>query len=262
MRDQPVLFDVDGDVATITLNRPDAGNAINLESAEALFDIAICCELDPTIRCVVLKGNGKLFCGGGDIGGFLAAGEEIAAYLSELAGVLHIAVQRFARMPKPLLVAVNGPAAGAGMSLAIGGDIVVAARSSSFTTAYGGIGLSPDGGMSWHLPRLVGIRLAQELLLTGRRVSADEALAIGLVMKVVEDGDLDKEIASMARKLADGPVNALGRTKDLLYTTFRETLESQLEREIRMITQSGSDAESSEGISAFIEKRKANFKDL
>ncbi|WP_066557598.1 enoyl-CoA hydratase/isomerase family protein [Croceicoccus bisphenolivorans] len=260
MSDIPVLFEVDGDIATITLNRPKAGNALDAASAEALFDHAIRCDLDPAIRCVVLKGEGKLFCGGGDVGGFSAAGDDIGAYLSKLAGVLHMAVIRLMRMPKPLLVAVNGPAAGAGMSIALAGDVVIAGRSASFSTAYGAIGLTADGGMSWLLPRLIGMRRTQDLLLTSRRVDSAEALEIGLVTRVVDDEALAEETARTAQVLAAGAVNAAGRIKDLLLSTLGESLEGQLEREVRMVTQSGLDAESREGVAAFLEKRKPDFK--
>ena len=260
MTDAPVLFAHDGEIATVTLNRPAAGNALDRASAEALLDIAIRCDLDPAIRCVVLRGAGKLFCGGGDIGGFGNAGDDIGAYLSKLAGVLHMAIVRLMRMPIPMLVAVHGPAAGAGMSLALAGDYVIASRSASFTTAYGAIGLTADGGMTWLLPRLVGMRRAQDLLLTSRKVRADEAMALGLVTRLVDDDAFDGEVAAMAHKLASGPINAMGRTKALLLETLGESLEGQLEREVRMLTQSGLDAESREGLAAFRNKREANFK--
>lgn len=262
MSDAPVLLDIRGDIATITLNRPTAGNALDAASAEALLDIAIQCDLDLAIRCVVLRGSGKLFCGGGDIDGFRTAGDGIGAYLSKLAGVLHMAIIRLMRMPKPLLVAVHGPAAGAGMSLALAGDVVIASPAASFSTAYGKLGLTADGGMSWFLPRLVGMRRAQDLLLTSRRVDAQEALDMGLVTRVVDQDLFDAEVEQTARSLADGPTNAFGRTKELLLETLGESLEGQLEREVRMITRCGLDAESAEGLASYLEKRKANFKGI
>ncbi len=260
MTDGPVLFAHDGDIGTVTLNRPNAGNALDRASAEALLDIAIRCDLDPAIRCVVVRGAGKLFCGGGDIAGFQEAGDDIGAYLSKLAGVLHMAIARLMRMPKPMLVAVHGPAPGAGMSLALAGDSVIVSRSASFSTAYGSIGLSPDGGMSWLLPRLVGMRRAQDLLLTSRKVNAEEAVTLGLATRLVDDDAFDREVDAMARKLADRPVNAFARTKSLLLDSTTDCLEGQLEREIRMLTQSGLDAESREGLAAFTDKRKPQFK--
>lgn len=145
--DGPVLLSKDGPIARITLNRPDAANAVDLDLARALLQATISCDHDPAIRCVVLTGAGKLFCGGGDVGRFEALGDDVPAFLSELAGTLHMATSRLMRMAKPVLVLVNGPAAGAGLSLALCGDIVIAARSAHFTAAYGAVGLSPDGGM-------------------------------------------------------------------------------------------------------------------
>ena len=138
---------MEGSIATITLNRPQAGNSLDLALAHALLQAAIRCDTDDAVRCVVLTGAGKLFCAGGDVGAFESARDTMPTMLSELAGTVHMAVSRFMRMRKPLLVLVNGPAAGAGLSLAIGGDIVIAARNAHFTAAYGAIGLSPDGGM-------------------------------------------------------------------------------------------------------------------
>lgn len=255
----PVLLTVDGDIATIALNRPSTGNAIDLATAEALLDAAIACDLDPAVRCVVLTGTGKLFCGGGDLASFQAAGDGLGAFLSKLAGVLHMAISRLMRMPKPLLVVVNGPAAGAGMSLALAGDIVLAGRGAHFSTAYGQLGLTADGGMTWHLPRLVGLRRAQELLITGRRVGSEEALAIGLVTELADDEVLAQTAALRARALADGAVGAVGRIKDLLLASLDESLEGQLERETRAITASALDPESREGVEALRTRRKPDF---
>jgi len=259
MSDAPVLLTVDGDIATITLNRPSAGNAIDMATAEALLDAAIACDLDPAVRCVVLTGNGKLFCGGGDLASFQAAGDDLGAFLSKLAGLVHMTVTRLMRMPKPVLVVVNGPAAGAGMSLALAGDVVLAGHRAHFSTAYGQIGLTADGGMTWHLPRLVGMRRAQDLLITGRRVHADEALAIGLVSELVDDEDLAQVAALRARSLADGAVRAAGRVKELLLASLGESLEGQLERETRAITASGMDPECREGVAALLARRKPDF---
>lgn len=152
----PVLLTRDGGVATITLNRPDQGNAIDMDLARALGAAARDCAGDPAVRCVVLAGNGRLFCAGGDIASFAAAGDRAGAFLHELASALHEAALVLARMDKPLLTLVHGPAAGAGLSLALLGDVVLAGEAAHFTAAYSGIGLTPDGGMSWLLPRRRG----------------------------------------------------------------------------------------------------------
>jgi len=171
----PVLFAVEDGIATLTLNRPDAGNAIDLPMARALADLTIRCQTDRAVRCVVLTGAGRLFCAGGDVSVMAAAGERVEAVLSELAGTLHLALERLAGMAKPLLNLINGPAAGAGVGIALAGDVVLCARSAHFTPAYGTLGLTPDGGLTWLLPRLVGLRKAQEIILTNRRIKAPEA---------------------------------------------------------------------------------------
>ncbi|WBO59909.1 enoyl-CoA hydratase/isomerase family protein [Acidocella sp. MX-AZ03] len=198
----PLLFTRESGLARITLNRPDAANTLNPEMSRALFDAAIECDEDASIRAVLLTGNGPLFCGGGDIHGFAAAGARVSHLAKEMTTILHGAVSRLARMGKPLVVAVNGPAAGAGLSLAMLGDIVIAAPAAHFTVAYTAIGLTPDLGASWLLPRLVGLRRAQELALTNRRVGAQEAAAIGLITRVADDPQA--EALTVARTLAQG----------------------------------------------------------
>jgi 2-(1,2-epoxy-1,2-dihydrophenyl)acetyl-CoA isomerase len=254
-----ILFAQEGSIARVTLNRPQQGNAIDLAMAQALVKVAIRCDTDPAIRCVVLTGAGPLFCAGGDLAVFGDAGDRIPGLLSELAGTLHMAICRLLRMPKPLVVLVNGPAAGAGLSLAMAGDIVLAAPSAHFTAAYTAIGLTPDGGMSWLLPRLVGLRKAQAMILTNRRVKAAEAEAMGLITRVVEQGTLDVDGAQIAQSLCRSATAAIGAVRSLLLGSFAAELEAQLEREARAITCAGGHAESREGIAAFNEKRSANF---
>lgn len=260
MNEKPVLFAVSDGIARITLNRPAAGNAIDLPMARALVDVAIRCQTDASIRCVVLTGAGRLFCAGGDVEAFRTAGDAVDVLLSELAGTVHMAVTRFARMAKPFLVLVNGPAAGAGLSLAIAGDVVIAARSAHFTAAYGVIGLTPDGGMSWLLPRLVGLRKAQEIILTNRRIKSDEAAAIGLVTRTVDDEALEQEGAVTAAQLSDAAIAAIGTARGLLRESLESSLESQLEREVTAISAAGALREGREGLAAYFGKRPANFR--
>jgi 2-(1,2-epoxy-1,2-dihydrophenyl)acetyl-CoA isomerase len=255
----PLLFERDGAIATLTLNRPDAGNSLNLELARALLEASIRCDSDPSIRCVVLTGAGRMFCAGGDISAFTTAGDAVPAMLSELAGTLHLAISRLARIAKPLLTLVNGPAAGAGLSLALAGDIVIAARAAHFTAAYTAIGLTPDGGMSWLLPRLVGLRKAQEMILTDRRVGAEEAEALGLVTRTVDDAALADEGRTAAATLSRAAVGALGASRALLLESFAAGIETQMEKEARAIAAAGGGPESREGIAAFLAKRKPNY---
>jgi 2-(1,2-epoxy-1,2-dihydrophenyl)acetyl-CoA isomerase len=254
-----VLLSIEDGVASVVVNRPAVGNAFDVPMARGLLDIAIACEADPAVRCVTVTGAGKLFCAGGDVSLMGGAGPKLPQLLAELIAPLNAALSRLARMPKPLVTLVNGPAAGAGMSLAILGDIVLSARSAHFTPAYSAIGLTADGGLSWTLPRLVGLRRAQEIILTNRRVKADEAEAIGLVTRTVDDDALAAEGAALAKKLADAPTAALGAARGLLRESFETAFETQLDRELRSMAVAGA-GEAQEGLAAFLAKRPPNFK--
>lgn len=255
-----IAFTVEDGIGRITLDRPEAGNAITLPLARALLAAAIHCQTDEAIRCILLTGNGRLFCAGGDVQLLAGAGDKRSEVLSELIATFHAAVARLARAPKPLVTLVNGPAAGAGFSLAMLGDVVIGARSAHFTAAYGAIGLTPDGGLSWLLPRLVGLRKAQEIILTNRRIKADEAESIGLVTRIVDDEALAAEGLKVATALADAPVAALAASRALLADSFETGLETQLDRELRSMATAGSGRESEEGLSALLAKRPANFR--
>lgn len=249
----------DGAIACITLDRPDQGNALDVPMARALLGAAVECDADTTVRCVLITGRGKLFCAGGDIAAFSQAGDKLPAFLKEITTYLHAAIACLARMEKPVVVAVNGAAAGAGLSLAILGDIVLAAPQAQFTLAYTGIGLSPDGGATWLLPRLIGLRRAQELCLRNTRLRAEEAVAIGLISRVCEDGRLEEEAWAVARELAGGATAALGATRRLLIDSFSRTLETQMELEGRSIAGLGRSADAREGIAAFGARRRPSF---
>ncbi|EQB12194.1 hypothetical protein RLDS_20800 [Sphingobium lactosutens DS20] len=250
----------DGAVATILMNRPDAGNALDLDTSRELLDAAVAVDCDDTVRAVLLASEGKLFCAGGDISGFASAGDRVAQLVSMETAYLHGAVSRLARMNKPLVVAVQGFAAGAGFSLAMLGDIVIAAQGAQFTLAYTGIGLTPDGGASWLLPKLVGLRKAQEMILLNPRLSAQQALESGLITRVVPDLELKEEAQRVVQQLASGPTRAFGRVRDLLLDSYADGLESHLEQEVRGIMNSANDADSKGAIAAFLEKRKPVFK--
>lgn len=256
----PILFDCDGAIARITLNRPEVGNAVNIPLARGLLEAAIRCQTDTSIRCVVVTGSGKLFCAGGDVGLMQSAGDQLPAMLSELITPFHMAVTRLAQLPIPVLMLVNGSAAGAGMSLALLGDIVLSARSAHYTAAYGAIGLTADGGLSWLLPRLVGLRKAQDIILTNRRIKADEAHAIGLVTRIVDDAALAAEGAAIADRLADAPTAAFGALRALLRASFESGFQAQLDRELHSMVSAAATAEVKEGLSAFFGKRAADFR--
>ena len=246
-------------VLTLTLDRPQAGNAIDIPMARALLEAAIECETNDEIRCVILTGAGRLYCAGGDVAEFAQAGDALPAHIREITAYLHSAIVHLARMAKPLVVAVNGPVAGAGIGLALIGDIVLADPQSHFTLAYTAIGMSPDGGATWLLPRLIGMRRAQELCLRNSRVSATQAAEIGLITRATEPGRLMAEAREIASELARGATAALGATRQLLLQSLDSPLETQLEAESRSITAQARTSDGREGIAAFIAKRKPEF---
>ncbi len=260
MKYQTILFNKRDSLAHLSLNRPNAANAMNLQLMQELADAASRCEEDPDIRAVILTGEGKFFSAGGDLQSFAEYLDQLPLLLKELTMYLHTAVSRFARMRSPVIAAINGPCAGAGMSLACACDLVLAAESSSFTMAYTGAGLSPDGSSSWYLPRRIGELRARELMLTNRKLSASEAVEWGLANRVIADDTLLDEATRLAATLSQGPTMAYGRVKSLLNDTFNHGLESQMERETRAIAGSGRTEDAREGIEAFLQKRKPDFK--
>ena len=257
---ETLSFDVSDGVARLALNRPDAANAFNTQIARDLFDAAIVCDERDEIRAVVLTGEVSMFSAGGDLKFFAAQGDALGATLKEITGLLHAAIGRMAHMNAPVVGAINGMAAGAGFSLAAACDYAIAAKSARFTLAYTAAGLSPDGSSTWFLPRLIGLRRARELMLTNRLLSADEALGMDIIDRVVADDALEDEAMALAKQFADGPTRAYGATKRLLQETWTSGLEVQMDRETRSISDLTRTADAHEGISAFIEKRKPEFK--
>lgn len=256
---ETLLFDVSDNLATITLNRPAAANAINLTMSRELMQVAIECDENPEIRAVLITAHGKMFSAGGDMKAFIAA-DSMAHLLKEMTTYLHGAISRFARMTAPVIVAVNGTAGGGGFSLAMVGDLILAAESAKFVSAYTKSALSPDGGSTYFLPRAVGLRRAAELMLTNRVLTAAEALDWQLITRVVADDDLLAEAVALGKELASGPTLAYGRVKHMLLTTFGESLETQMESEARNIADMSRSLDTAEGISAFLEKRPPDFR--
>lgn len=257
---ETIQFDIDGNVATITLNRPASANAMNPQMARELSEVSITCDEDPSIRAVVITGAGRMFCAGGDLGAFAAAGAGASALMKSMAGDLHLAISRLTRMRAPVIAAVNGTAAGAGFSLAVAADLTIAASSAKFVMAYTNAGLSPDGSSTYFLPRRIGDRRARELMLTNRMLNASEALTWGLVNEMVEDKDLTEHATALATGLAAGPTLAFGEVKTLLNASFDNGLETQMELEARAIASMSGTNDGQEGINAFLAKRKPDFK--
>jgi 2-(1,2-epoxy-1,2-dihydrophenyl)acetyl-CoA isomerase len=249
----------EGGLATIALNRPQQGNALNAEMCRELMDAITRLDVDPSLRAVLLTANGKLFCAGGDlVSGPGDEGDAERAF-RELSGYLHLAVGRLLRLRAPLIVAVQGVAAGAGVSLAIAGDLVLAAESARFTTAYTKAGLVPDGGSTYMLPRVVGLRRAQELFYTNRMLSAAEAVEWGLITRAVPDAELAETARELALSVAAGPTWAFAETKRLLLHSSTAQPEVQMELESRGIAASVASHDGREGVTAFREKRAPKF---
>jgi 2-(1,2-epoxy-1,2-dihydrophenyl)acetyl-CoA isomerase len=253
-------YEVCEGVGEITLCRPEGANAVDLLLANELAEVAILCSEDPAVRAVLLRAEGAIFCAGGDVRSFTSAADGVPALLRRITAGLHVAVSRFARMNPPVVAAVGGTAAGAGMSLACSADIVVAADTAKFTMAYTKIGLVPDGSSTWFLPRRIGLARARDLMLRNRVLTAAEALAIGAVEEVVPAAELDATARRIARELAAGPTLAYGATKRLLLESFEHGLESQMELETAGIAGAAGTDDAREGIAAFFEKRRPVFR--
>ncbi len=248
-----------GRVERITLNRPEAAHGVNLTMARELAAVARRCDRDPEVRAVLLTATGKFFCAGGDLKEMEAHAADAGPFVKELADTVHRASSSLARMDAPVVVAVNGTAAGAGFSLAVGGDLVLAAESAKFTSAYTRAGLSPDGSLTYVLPRLVGLRRAQELMLTNRVVSAAEAEAWGLITRAVPDEQLPDVAADAAAALASGSRGSQSAVKQLLLSTYANGFEAQIELEGRFIAACAASPDGAEGREAFVAKRAPKF---
>jgi 2-(1,2-epoxy-1,2-dihydrophenyl)acetyl-CoA isomerase len=258
---ESVTFHVRNGIAQITLNRPKSSNALDAQAVRALLDIANACEVDPTVRVVLLRGSGRNFCAGGDTGRFLKELENgtLQAFSRQVAADFHLAISRLLRLDSPLIVAVQGAAAGAGLSLVCAADLVIAADDVRLCTAYPALGLTMDGGLSYFLPRIVGRRRALELALTNRVLRAPEALALGVVTEVVTGAELNNRAEELASQLAAGPTRAYGDIKRLLDDGWQQTLETQLEREARALFAAFGSRDGREGILAFAAKRAPVF---
>ena len=257
--DETLKLRRDGAVAILELARPAAAHALDPGLARALADAATALDADDRVRAVVLTASGPFFCAGGDLKAMVGFGDAASVGVKQLADDAHRAIATLARMDAPLIVAVNGMAAGGGFSLALVGDLVLAGESAAFVMGYTDAGLSPDGSSTYFLPRLIGLRRTQELVFTNRRLSAAEALDWGLVHRVVADDRLHTEALALAQRLAQGPRHALAAAKRLLLQSFTQGLETQLEFEGRWIARCAAGPDGQEGLQAFRQRRRAHF---
>jgi 2-(1,2-epoxy-1,2-dihydrophenyl)acetyl-CoA isomerase len=252
-----VELDPEAGVATVTLNRPDALNALTVPMKEALLAAFRRLERDRATRAVVLTGAGRAFCAGQDLRERL---EPDAAPLGEeLRERYNPIIRAMRRMPKPIIGAINGAAAGAGASLAMACDIRIAADGATFALAFGRVGLVPDSGATWFLPRLVGATHAAELALLNDPVSAADAVRIGLVGRVVPAADLAADARAVAARLASGAPKAIGLTKQALNAAWDRDLDAALEYEAHLQDIAGRTKDHAEGMAAFLEKRPPRF---
>jgi 2-(1,2-epoxy-1,2-dihydrophenyl)acetyl-CoA isomerase len=258
---ETILYEVSDDVATITLNRPEKLNPINLALAEEVAGAVKQAGADPAVRCLMVTGAGRGFCAGADLNAFQeAAAEGGRLPIGDiLRRAYHPMIIPLVKLEKPVVAAVNGVAAGAGASLAFACDFRIAAEDARFIQAFVRIGLIPDSGANYFLPRLVGMAKAIELAMLGDAIDAQEALRLGLVTKVVPGDKLQEEARAFCERLAKGPTRAYALTKRALAFGSTNDLESTLEYEADLQDQLARTADVVEGVTAFLQKRQANF---
>lgn len=256
--DAPVLLTIRDHVAELRLNRPKSLNAINVATSTGLLTLAKQAVNDPSVKVIVLSGEGRAFAAGGDLSFFLASEDRPAAG-RELVNPIHEAIEVLAQAPQPVIASVHGAAAGAGMSLALMADLTIAADDTVFNLAYVKVGNSPDCGASWILPRLVGLHKAMEIALLADNVKADEALRLGLVNRVVPRDELEAATLAMAQRLVASAPLAMASIKRLMRASLQRTLPEQLADEAASFVKNAGSDDFVEALKAFFEKRAPNF---
>ncbi len=261
MEFETVTYHLADSVATITMNRPDTLNALSMQLTEDLHT-AFQRVTEDKARAVVFTGNGRAFCAGGDLREMQAMWEKegrIEAFLEDPLAALHNVIRVMRETPVPIIAAVNGVCAGAGVNFALASDIVIAAEDATFREAFVRIGLSPDCGGTFFLPRAVGDKIAAEMFMTGDSIDANRAVQIGMINRVVPAASLLEEATALANRLAAGPTGAIGRIKKMLDASSTNDLKWQLELEQECQIESGKSDDFKEGVAAFFEKRPPNF---
>jgi len=257
-----LLLNIDSGVGTLTFNRPESYNALSLELAGELLDAILECDENSSAKVLVITGAGKAFCAGGDVKEFQQNLDNASLYLKKLTSQLHKTITKICRTPKPVIAAVNGVAAGGGFSLSLACDLTVASESAKFIPAYSEIAASPDLGMTYFLPRLVGNKKAFELVFVKKQLTASEAKEWGIVNRVEADGKLAECVSKLAENLIKASGLALGSTKKLFQMSLSQTLESQMENETEFIARAGATQDFKEGVTAFIQRQSPEFKGL
>jgi 2-(1,2-epoxy-1,2-dihydrophenyl)acetyl-CoA isomerase len=256
-----VLLDFTDGVATLRLSRPDNGNAINPDMAADLAEAATQIAENASVRAVLIAANGPNFTVGGDLSVFAeTAREQLPNQLRRMIDSFHLAIERLTSIDAPIVAAVRGGAAGGGLGLLYAADIAVAADDARFAIGYGALGLTADGGNTWFLPRMVGMRRAQELFLLNRRLTAQEALEFGLVSRLAPSDAVETEAAALVATLAAGPTRAYGAVRRMLRQSFETGLSDQLDAEKESLVAVSATSDAQEGIAAFVAKRRPQFR--
>ncbi len=257
--EQSVLFEVKDGVATLSLNRPDSLNSYNKAMSKSLLAYSETIRISPDIKMVVFKGEGRAFMSGGDVNYFKENMATLDGEIRQIIRSLGSTILNFRQCDKPILAVVHGACAGAGLSLMLASDLVIATKETTLTTAYSALGTSPDGGMSYFLPQLVGSKKAFELMALTSKFSANEAKALGIVNEVVEPEGLADSVATWTSRVMAMSKDVLKSVKHLTYSSFNQSLAEQLESEASYFFDMVKTDNFKEGVNAFLEKRKPNF---
>ena len=254
-----ITTEIENKIATLILNRPEVFNSFNREMALLLQNELDACEKNPEVRAIVITGSGKAFCAGQDLKE-VTTPELNPGFKKILEEHYNPIISRIRKIEKPIIAAVNGVAAGAGANIALACDVVIASENASFIQAFSKIGLVPDSAGTFFLPRLIGFQKASALMMLGDKVSAEEAEKLGMVYKLVPSENFMEEVNNTASILANMPTKALGLTKRLLNESMKNSLEEQLNLESKLQIESAQSEDYAEGVDAFMNKRKPNFK--
>jgi len=261
---ETVKIDVSERIVRLTLNRPEVFNAFDLDTIQSLAERLIEISMDPLIDGVIITGGGKVFCAGGDLRWVNGFGKTYGEALHELAARYHQAILEIRRMPKPVVAAINGPAAGGGFSMALACDFRVMETTAVLRQAYTSHGLSIDGGGTFSLPRMVGIAKALEIATFDRPISAEQALSWGLITEVVEDGQPVKRAIELIKEIIKASLSSFAASKKLINDSFNTSFETQMEKEREFLSWCADHSNGREGIAAFLEKRRPvyNYREM